>query len=62
MTLRCGECGSYALAIISQSYGETSAFEAYECDDCGATGTLTHEDRPPRTRLGGDIERDGVQP
>jgi DNA-directed RNA polymerase subunit RPC12/RpoP len=59
MTLRCSNCGSYALAITSQSYSDTSAFEAYECEHCGATGSLRHEDRPPRTELSGDIECDG---
>lgn len=59
MTLRCSNCRSYALEIAEQSYSDTSAFEAYECEDCGATGNLTHEDNPPRTTLSGDIERDG---
>jgi hypothetical protein len=59
VTLRCSNCRSYALEITEQSYSDTSAFEAYECKDCGATGNLTHEDNPPRTTLSGDIERDG---
>lgn len=62
MTLRCSECGCYDLTITDQSYGEASAFEAYECDNCGATGSLTHDDRPPRTTLSGSIERDGRLP
>lgn len=43
MTLQC-QCGSYALSITSQSYGESGAFEAYECEHCGRTGSLTHDD------------------
>lgn len=58
MTLHCSNCGSYTLEITEQSYSETSAFEAYECEDCGATGSLTHEDNPSRTTLNGDIESD----
>lgn len=58
MTLQCSECGSYALEITSQSYSDTSAFESYECEDCGATGSLVHEDKPPRTDLNGSIQRD----
>jgi hypothetical protein len=40
MTLVC-ECGSHALEITSQSYGEKTAFEAYKCEDCGRTGSYT---------------------
>ncbi|WP_435346048.1 hypothetical protein [Haloarchaeobius sp. HRN-SO-5] len=58
MTLRCAQCGSYALSITSQSYTDTRAFESYECDDCGATGSLTHHDNPARTSLSGSLERD----
>lgn len=60
MTLRCSECGSYALEITSQSYTDAGAFEAYECEHCGAMGTLTHDDHPPRTSLDGSIESDTV--
>jgi hypothetical protein len=56
MTLQCSNCESTALEIISQSYGDSSAFEAYECKECGATGSLTHNDHPPRTRLDGAVE------
>lgn len=59
MTLLCSNCGSYALAITEQSYSDTSAFEAFKCEDCGATGNLTHEDNPAQTTLSGDIESDG---
>lgn len=43
MTLVCESCGSYELSITSQTYTETTAFEQYECDACGATGTLRHD-------------------
>jgi len=59
MTLRCSSCGSYALEITAQSYSEKRAFESYKCESCGATGSLTHEDSPPRTMLSGSIEGDG---
>lgn len=59
MTLVC-QCGSHALAIVDQSYGEDSALEVYECEDCGATGTLTMQDRGGRIdeRLSGCLESD----
>ncbi|HET7322746.1 MAG TPA: hypothetical protein VFJ06_00255 [Halococcus sp.] len=44
MTLICQACGSHALKITEQSYGEVTAFEAYECENCGDTGTLHHND------------------
>jgi hypothetical protein len=56
MTLQC-QCGSYALSITSQSYGESSAFEAYECEHCGRTGSLTHDD-VTGTTLSGCLGRD----
>lgn len=43
MTLQCS-CGALELVIISQSYGERSAFEAYKCEVCGRTGSLTHNE------------------
>jgi hypothetical protein len=41
-TLAC-ECGSLELAITAQSYHGDSAFEGYECETCGRTGTLDHD-------------------
>ena len=41
--LRC-QCGALDLTITSQSYSEDSAFEAYECQICGRTGTLVHDE------------------
>ncbi|MGN8218531.1 hypothetical protein ACTG0T_09310 [Halococcus morrhuae DSM 1307] len=40
--LRC-QCGALELTITSQSYDDSSAFEAYKCQCCGRTGTLVHE-------------------
>ena len=37
------ECGALELTITEQSYGEQSAFEGYECEVCGRTGSLTHD-------------------
>jgi len=37
------ECGALELEITAQSYNGDSAFEAYECEVCGQTGTLTHD-------------------
>lgn len=37
------ECGG-ALKLQSQSYGEDTAFESYECASCGETGTYTFGD------------------
>ena len=44
MTLVCENCGSLALAITEQSYGVVTTFEAYECEECGDTGSLHHND------------------
>jgi len=54
MTLVCERCGSHDLRITAQSYGEQSAFEGYEC---GATGSLTHDD-VIGTTLDGCLESD----
>jgi hypothetical protein len=56
MTLICS-CGSHALKIVRQSYGEQSAFEVYECEACGDTGTLNHDD-VTGTALTGCLTRD----
>lgn len=47
MTLQCSSCGSRALSITDQSYSEKIAFEAYRCDNCGATGSLRMRDGSP---------------
>lgn len=57
MTLVCSKCGSRALEITAQSYHVDSAFEAYRCENCGATGSLSHDGY--RTTLGGSVESDG---
>ena len=60
MTLRCTNCGSYALEITSQSYSDNGdAFEGYECENCTATGSLRHDASLNRTTLSGAIESDG---
>ena len=59
MTLQCDECGSYALAITAQSYDGDHAFESYECEHCGASGSLTH-DPTLGTTLDGCLGRDGL--
>jgi hypothetical protein len=51
MTLICDRCGSHDLRITAQSYNGDDAFEGYECGNCGATGSLTH-DRTGTTLLG----------
>lgn len=52
-TLSCARCGhGWGLVITRQSYGD-GAFEAYECEDCGATGSLTHDGVTNRTTLSG---------
>ena len=58
MTLRC-TCGSYALAIISQSYPKNgNAYETYECELCGRSGSLTHNATTNATMLSGALEND----
>lgn len=54
MTLVC-ECGSPAIEIVDATYPEDddgrptgSAFERYECQDCGRTGSYT---------FGGNVEQ-----
>lgn len=58
MTLVC-QCGSPALRITSQSYTEDSAFEAYKCESCGATGSLSYDELTGE-RLTGCLESGGV--
>ena len=59
MTLVCETCGSYDLHITAQSYDGPRAFEGYECDGCGATGSLTHDD-VTGTTLDGCLGSDGL--
>lgn len=47
MVLQCDNCGG-ALELTSQSYGEESAVESYQCASCGQTGTYS---------FGGGIDR-----
>lgn len=59
MTLQC-TCGSYALVITSQSYPENgNAYESYECEICGRTGSLAHDTVTNRTSLSGTLRNDG---
>ena len=58
MTLRCARCGSYALEFTVQSYTETSLFEGYRCEICGAEGTYEVNDATGISSLSGDIESD----
>ena len=51
MTLQC-QCGALELTITSQSYDGSSAFEAYECQICGRTGTLVHDETTGTTLSG----------
>ena len=51
VTLRC-QCGALELTIVSQSYGDGGAFEAYECQCCGRTGTLLNDDTTGTTLSG----------
>lgn len=58
MTLQC-TCGSYALTITTQSHPENgTAYESYECEDCGRTGSFTHDTTTARTTLSGSIRSD----
>jgi len=41
MTLVC-ECGG-VLEIELQSYSDDSAFESYQCANCGRTGSMQHD-------------------
>lgn len=55
-TLSCSRCGSgWGLVITNQSYDGDHAFEAYECEECGATGSLSH-DPVGGTTLSGCLE------
>ena len=38
------ECGALELEITSQSYSGDCTFEAYKCEVCGRTGSLTHDE------------------
>jgi len=58
MTLVC-KCGSYALEFTAQSYSDRSAFEAYKCEACGATGSLAYDEYDGE-RLSGCLETDSL--
>jgi len=53
MTLVC-QCGG-VLEIESQSYTKETAFESYECLECGRTGSLRHDNSG--TTLSGCVTR-----
>jgi DnaJ-class molecular chaperone len=53
--MRCADCGG-PLEVVNVSAGESTAFEQYECPDCGGTGTYVNEFSVP----GGDIHTSGV--
>ena len=38
------ECGALELEITFQSCSGDCAFEAYRCEICGRTGSLTHDE------------------
>ena len=59
MTLCCSRCGSHALEFTAQSYTETTLFEGYRCENCGATGSFTANDRTGVSYTEGGIEDDG---
>lgn len=56
----CGDCGSLALSVKSASYGERTAYEVHECEDCGNRGSLHYDGL--RTSLDGleSVERRGM--
>ena len=41
--LVCEACRSYALSATATKHTPTSACEVYECENCGETGTLSHD-------------------
>lgn len=45
VVLACGDCGSLALSVEKASYGERTAFEVHECEDCGNRGSLQYDGR-----------------
>jgi len=53
MTLVC-ECGG-VLTIVNQSYSEDRAYEQFECENCGRTGSMTHNGKT--TTLTGCVTR-----
>ena len=40
MTLRCKNCGG-SLKCIFSGGGDRSAFERYECEECGTKGSMS---------------------
>lgn len=53
--MNCSQCGG-PLEVVDVSAGETTAFERYECADCGGTGTYVNEFGVP----GGGVRTSGV--
>lgn len=53
--MNCRDCGG-PLEVTSVEAGETTAFERYECEDCGGTGTYVNEFDVP----GGGVHTSGV--
>ena len=53
--MNCSECGG-PLEVTSVSASETTAFERYECADCGGEGTYVNEFDVP----GGDVRTSRV--
>jgi hypothetical protein len=51
----CADCGG-RLELEDVSAGETTAFELYECVECGSTGTYVNEFGVP----GGGVRTSGV--
>lgn len=47
--MTCSMCGSAAVGIVEQSGGTDGGrfAEHYECDSCGATGTIRGESSAP---------------
>jgi len=55
MTLRCERCGG-PVEVVDVSAGESSAFERYECAECGSEGTYVNEFDVP----GGGVSMTGL--
>jgi ribosomal protein S27AE len=53
--MHCGKCGG-PIEVVDVSAGPETAFERYECADCGGTGTYVNEHGVP----GGEVRTSGV--
>ena len=53
--MHCGDCGG-PVEVVDVSAGPETAFERYECPDCGGTGTYVNEHGVP----GGEVRTSGV--